>query len=102
MNNPDKFLKLVSKKPSQLLKIVEWRTKNSYWLHESALIALIILTVLDEKKLTKADLNKLTYISKAKINKMVRGSYDFSLKEIRKLEIALQVDLLNLKRKAAN
>ena len=82
------FLQLVSKKPSTFLKKLEWQKKNSYWLYQSSMIALEILTALEELKMTKADLIKKTCISKIKVNKMVKGRYNFSLKEIRKLEEA--------------
>lgn len=49
---------------------------------------------MDEQQLTKVDLNFKTKISKIKINKILSGKHDFSLKEIRKIENALNIKIL--------
>lgn len=77
------------------MKNVEWRIKNSYWLRESFGIALRILDALDTQGLTKDDLNERTGISKVKINKILRGKYNISLKEIRKIENAINIKILS-------
>jgi len=75
-------------------KHIEWRKKNSYWLQTSVDIANKILQALDEQNLTKDDLNRKTKISKIKINKMLNGKYDFSLKQLIKIEVALNINLI--------
>lgn len=94
LTTKEKFLKLISKEKSNLLRTINWRIKNSYWLDSSALIAIKILTALEEQKLDKNDLNQLTNMSKVKINKMLKGNYNFSVKELRKLETALKIKIL--------
>lgn len=88
-------LKLIAEpNMSNWMKEAQWRQDNSYWLKRSAEIALKILVTLNRKKMTKEDLNAITQISKVKINKMLKGKYDFSLKELMKLEKALDIEFV--------
>lgn len=94
--NIENFMKLVSNEESGWLKDSKYRKENRYWIRTSQKIALIILEKLDELNIDKFDLSKQTNIPFCKIEKMIKGSYNFTLEEIRKIEISLNIEIIKI------
>lgn len=91
----ERFLKLVSKEKSNVMKEIEWREKNEDWLRISQRIAIKVLSAIGEQKITKEELSKKSNISLNKINTLVKGSTNLDIKTISKLESALNIKLIS-------
>lgn len=102
MNNKDKFLKLVSNKDSKVLENIKWRKENREWLKKSQAIALKVLRKLKENKVqqltpsTQIELAEQLGISAQQVNKWVRGTENFTVETISKLENVLSINLLDV------
>lgn len=94
--NFDNFQKLVSKEQSKWLDDAKFRKENRYWIKTSQKIALKILSRFDELNIDKFELSNKTNIPFCTISKMVKGSYNFNLVEIRKIEIALDIKIVEI------
>jgi ribosome-binding protein aMBF1 (putative translation factor) len=89
-------LRKFSSGTSDWVKETEWRIKNEKWLDYSASIAIKILSTLRKRNISKEFLSKKCKIRESKINKIVRGSYNLSIKDISKIENALNIKLLDI------
>ena len=81
------FLKLVTHCPEseeRFRKKLKWRQDNEVWLKKSANIAIKVLSELRKQELTKEELASDTNISIERINEIVKGSADITLREIYK------------------
>lgn len=102
MNNKEKFLNLISAKDSSVLENIKWRKENRAWLQKSQAIALNILRKLRENKAneitpsTQVQLAEQLGVSAQQVNKWVKGSENFTLDTIFKLEKALSISLLKI------
>src|SRR5574343_586310 len=96
MYNRENFLKHVIDTPSPIGEKIEYWRKNRFWLSSSVEIALIILDKLEENDMTKKQLSILSGISLNVINKMVKGQYNFTLKQIKLLEKALNYKFITI------
>ena len=96
-SNKEKFLDLVSDNDSKYMERHIFRIKNRYWLKHSTQIAIGILTRMDYFKYSKEDLSILSEIDIETINKMVKGEYNFDLRQISKLSSILGTELLIFK-----
>lgn len=94
--NLENFLKLVSKEQSKWLEDAKFRKENRYWIKTSQKIALKILSRFDELNIDKFELSNKTNIPLCTISKMVKGFYNFNLIEIRKIEIALDMKIVEI------
>lgn len=75
---------------------VEFRRANKDWLLKSARIAIKILRVLREKKMTQVQLAELLAVSPQHINKILKGQENLTLETIGKLETALGIELITI------
>ena len=77
-------------------KQVEYRRTNKDWLKKSAKIAIKVLRVLREKKITQVQLAELLAVSPQHINKILKGRENLTLETIGKLESALDIELVTI------
>ena len=89
----DEWLTRVSYHPKRdFLQNLKFREKNEYWLKDSARISLYVLSFLRENSLKKETLEELLGFD---LN--LKGSYNFTLSELKSLEIYTNLDLCSLK-----
>jgi len=74
---------------SNFLSESKWRQSNKYWINSSVEISLSVLTFLGENNMEKETLEDLVGFE---LN--LKGSYDWKLSEIRRLELILNKKLL--------
>jgi len=77
-------------------KQVEYRRTNKDWLKKSAKIAIKVLRVLREKKITQVQLAEILAVSPQHINKILKGRENLTLETIGKLEAALDIELVTI------
>ena len=90
------FEKLVSQEKSGWLEKAKWRQENHAWLEKSALIALKILRAISDQGISQKELAGKMEVSAQYINKIVKGSENFSLETISKFEMALGIQLIKV------
>jgi transcriptional regulator with XRE-family HTH domain len=93
-NKLDKLASVASKQTSTWLKDADYRHDNSSWIEKSQLIALKILRTLRLKGLTQKDFAKQMGVSPQVVNKWLKGSENFTLQTICKIEDKLEILLL--------
>jgi transcriptional regulator with XRE-family HTH domain len=91
-----RFEKLVSEEKSGWLEKAIWRENNNAWLEKSALIAIKILRALKDQQLSQKELAEKMQVSAQYVNKIVKGSENLSLETISKLELALNIRLIEV------
>lgn len=74
------------------LQELKFREENDYWLKESARISVFILSFLRENNMKKETLEELLGFD---LN--LKGSHNFTLSELKSLEIYINLDLCSLK-----
>tara|TARA_R110002124_G_scaffold188267_1_gene355427 strand:+ start:1660 stop:2124 length:465 start_codon:yes stop_codon:yes gene_type:complete len=74
----------------------EFRKANRNWLQRSAAISLKILSELQAKEITQAELARRMGITPQQITKFVKGQENLTLETISKIETALGVDLITV------
>ena len=93
-SNKEKFLKLTSNKPTTTLANIKYRIDNEDKIKGYQLIAIRVLSRMDELKLTKRDLALLTKVSERKITKVVSGQGDTPKVLLKELETVLNLKLV--------
>jgi transcriptional regulator with XRE-family HTH domain len=93
-NKLDKLASVAFKQASTWLKDADYRNDNSSWIEKSQLIALKILRTLRLKGLTQKDFAKQMAVSPQVVNKWLKGSENFTLQTICKIEDILGMSLL--------
>jgi transcriptional regulator with XRE-family HTH domain len=91
-----KFESFVSTKPSGWEKDFEFRIENKRKLRRSARIAMRVLRVLRQRNMTQTALAELIKVSPQYINKLLRGYENLSFDTIDKLEVALNIKLIEV------
>lgn len=79
---------------STWLEETEQRKANKGWLKHSQKIALLVLRTLRSKKISQKDLAERLGVSPQQVNKWLKGSENFTLDTIFKLEEALDIHIL--------
>jgi len=92
--NKEKFLKLVSNRPTTTLANIKHRIDNEDKIKGYQAIAIRILLRMDELKLTKRDLSLLTKVSERKVTKVVSGQGDTPKVLLKELETVLNLKLV--------
>lgn len=96
MSNIDKLRAVSAPAEEDWLKIAEdWDAEDAY-LEKSTRIAVSILSVLRERKMTKQDLAAKMGVSAQFISKIVKGNENLTLETISKLEKALNIELVSV------
>ena len=87
------WLTRVSYHPKRdFLQDLRFREKNEYWLKESARISLYVLSFLRENNMKKQTLEELLGFD---LN--LKGSHNFTLSELKRLELYTNLDLCSIK-----
>jgi len=94
--NKEKFLKLVSNRPTTTLANIEHRIKNRDKIKGYQAIAIKVLSRMDELKLTKRDLALLVKTHNKQIDKVVIGKEAVSKDLLKRLEGVLNIKLLEI------
>ncbi len=92
--NREKFLALVSEVDNKTEEQNNWRIANRAWLRVSFDIAFDILERLDDLGWTQKALAQKMGVSPQYVNKMVRGSENFTLETLLKLQTILDMPIL--------
>lgn len=95
--NKEKFSELVVKNgPSNWVNSHQKRRADRSWKKNSAIIALNVLTLLEQKGWSQARLAQEMDVSATQVSKIVKGQVNFTLESISKLEKALGHSLLKI------
>lgn len=98
----EKFLSLVTDSKSDFLARVKWRVDNQSWIKRSQAIAITILSTLRNNRkegktpATQKELAETLGISPQQINKIVKGQENLTLETISRLELALEIRLIEI------
>lgn len=93
------------RRPKGLSKAIpsyEWRNNTLYkkenrgWLKKSAGIALLLLDVLDNRKMSQSELAVKLKVSRQQISKILKGQENLTLETIAKLESVLGTELIKV------
>ena len=95
-SNKEKFLKLTSNKPTTTLANIKYRIDNEDKIKGYQLIAIRVLSRMDELKLTKRDLALLIKTHNSRIDKVVIGKEAVSKDLLKRLEGVLNIKLLEI------
>jgi transcriptional regulator with XRE-family HTH domain len=87
---------LVSKTPSKWIEESNKRFENKEGLKYSQQVAVRILRTLREKKISQKDLANLLEVTPQTVNKWVKGSENFGLFTLAKIEKALKIKLMHI------
>jgi len=96
MTNKEKFLALVAGHDNSLLEEIENRIKKHKSLQRSKLVAIRILSRLDELKMSQKELAEKLTVSPQQVNKWVKGNENFTFETIEKIENALGIELISV------
>lgn len=96
MTNKEKFLKLVSNRPTTTLANIEHRIKNRDKIKGYQAIAIKVLSRMDELELTKRELALLVRTHNSRIDKVVTGKEAVSKDLLKRLEGVLNIKLLEI------
>jgi ribosome-binding protein aMBF1 (putative translation factor) len=92
----NKLEALVSKTPSKWIEESNKRFEDKEGLKYSQQVAVRILRTLRENKISQKDLANLLEVSPQTVNKWVKGSENFGLFTIAKIEKALKIKLMHI------
>lgn len=95
-NRVKKFEKLVKGKSSDWLDKMLENDDKQIWLEKSTRIAIRILRVLREKKISQVQLAEKLSVSPQQVNKIVKGRENLTLETIVKIESVLGMELINV------
>jgi len=95
-NLHEKLSKVISKEPSKWLADATHRQANKKSLKRSQKVALMVLSRLDELKMTQTMLADKLGITKQQVNKWVKGNENFTFETISKLEDVLDFQILEI------
>ena len=90
---------VVANEPSKWLEEADYRFENKAWLQKTQAIALKILRSLRSQGMSQKDLAEKLNVSPQMVNQWVKGSENFTLETISKIEHALGVELINVAEK---
>lgn len=98
MSLHERLAVLAAGEKSNWLSDAQFRKDNSPWLEHSQNIALKILRVLREKKMSQKNLAELIGVSPQQVSKVVKGSENLTLETIASIEKALCVSLIKVQK----
>ena len=99
MGNSGVLLEQLSRPMSEKeLQAVNFRKEGQVWLRKSRQIALSVLYYLEQKGMNQKDLAEKMGVTPTYVGKLLKGKENLSLETISKIEKAMGVDLVNVKR----
>jgi|TARA_R110002033_G_C3867541_1_gene236969 transcriptional regulator with XRE-family HTH domain len=95
--NKEKFSELISNNPpSNWTKIHQARKAERSWKKNSTIIALNVLTLLEQKGWSQLRLAQEMGVSATQVSKIVKGQVNFTLESISRLELAIGSKMINI------
>lgn len=90
------FKDILNSEKSKVHEFIAFRKANKNWLNKSAQIAIAIIKVLREKKISQVDLANKVGVTPQYISKIVRGQENLTLETISKIEQVLEIKLITI------
>lgn len=94
----DKVIEFLEKnsspRKSKFIEKFKFRKENKYWLIYSQWVAIKIIATLDGINMSVTDFAKKADFKEEDARNMISGNYNFSLKELAKIERILDINLL--------
>ena len=92
----DKLNQIIVNEPSKWLEEANYRFENKAWLKKSQAIALRILRHIRANSISQKDLAERLNVAPQQVNRWVKGSENFTLETISKIEIVLGIQLIDV------
>jgi ribosome-binding protein aMBF1 (putative translation factor) len=92
----DKLNQIIANEPSKWLEEAHYRFENKAWLKKSQAIALSILRHIRVNGISQKHLAERLNVAPQQVNRWVKGSENFTLETISKIEIVLGIQLINV------
>lgn len=92
----DKLNQIIVNEPSKWLEEANYRFENKAWLKKSQAIALRILRHIRANSISQKDLAERLNVAPQQVNRWVKGSENFTLETISKIEIVLGIQLVDV------
>lgn len=84
---------LKSSPESSWTKRADYKKENRMWIRKSVNVALKVLDVLEQRKMSQSQLAEKLSISRQQVSKIVKGQENLTLETISRLESALNIKL---------
>ena len=92
----DKLNQIIADEPNKWLEEADYRFENKAWLKKSQAIALKILRHIRANGISQKDLAERLNVSPQQVNKWIKGSENFTLETISRIEDAMDIRLISL------
>lgn len=92
--NKEKFEKILSRTPSQWAEKHKAKKESNSLGQDSVIVAINVLTLLEEKKWSQMKLAEVMNISPQEVSQIVKGKVNFTFESIANLENALGKKLM--------
>lgn len=92
----NKLQQIISKEKGSWLEDAQYRADNRKWLKRSQAIALTIIRTLRAEGLNQKDFAAKMGLSAQQVNKWLKGRQNFTFETIAKIEVALNIELMDV------
>lgn len=92
----DKIKDKIAKKPSSLLKDIKWRQENNYWLSNSQMVAITVLSEMKKRGVEPIELASKLNVSTQRVSKILKGLENFTFKTVGDIEKVLNISLMHI------
>jgi transcriptional regulator with XRE-family HTH domain len=92
----DKLNQIIANEPSKWLEEANYRFENKAWLRKSQAIALKILRHIRANGISQKELAEKLNVAPQQVNRWVKGSENFTLETISRIENVLDIQLINV------
>lgn len=82
---------------SKFIENFKFKKENKYWLKYSQWVAIKIIATLDDINMSVTEFANKANFKEDDAKNMLSGNYNFSLKELAKIETVLNINLLIIK-----
>lgn len=82
---------------SKFIENFKFRKENKYWLKYSQWVAIIFIATLDDINMSVTEFADKANFKEEDAKNMLSGKYNFSLRELAKIETILNINLLMMK-----
>jgi len=94
--NREKFEKILSRTPSKWAEKHKAKKESNSLGQDSAMVAINVLTLLEEKKWSQEQLAQIMNISPKEVSKIVKGKVNFSIELIAAIEKAFGKKIMSI------
>jgi transcriptional regulator with XRE-family HTH domain len=92
----DKLNQIIANEPNKWLEEANYRFENKAWLRKSQAIALKILRHIRANGISQKELAEKLNVAPQQVNRWVKGSENFTLETISRVENVLDIQLINV------